>query len=170
MWTVVPDISVDPCLRNSCRWVVVSEISSGWVVVPVISAGELLSQKFLRVSRCQRNFCGSWKQYFLSYVFANVLQTSETTVINAYRQQTANLYNRINYSWCDKHKSAFNSNGTSQPPFRGYFLRVTPVTLIVLAQPIRCQLSHEQLMPIFSRLAQQNSNSYSSLRGTSCND
>ena len=34
------------------------------------------------------------------------------------------------------------------------------------AQPIRCQLSHVQLMPIFSRLAQQNSTSYSSLRGT----
>ena len=34
------------------------------------------------------------------------------------------------------------------------------------AQQIRCQLSHEQLMPTFSRLAQQNSTSYSSLRGT----
>ena len=34
------------------------------------------------------------------------------------------------------------------------------------AQPIRCQLSHLQLMPIFSRLVQQNSTSYSSLRVT----
>ena len=34
------------------------------------------------------------------------------------------------------------------------------------AQPIRCQLSHLQLMQIFSRLAQQNSTSYSSLRVT----
>ena len=49
---------------------------------------ESLFQKFLRVSRCQRNFCDSWKLYFLSCVFANVLQTSETTVINAYRQET----------------------------------------------------------------------------------
>ena len=31
---------------------------------------------------------------------------------------------------------------------------------------IRCQLSYVQLMPIFSLLAQQNSTSYSSLRGT----
>ena len=31
---------------------------------------------------------------------------------------------------------------------------------------IGCQLSHVQLMPIFWRLAQQNSTSYSSLRGT----
>ena len=66
LWTVVPEISVDPCLRNFCRWVVVSEISTG----------ESLSQNFLRVSRCQRNFCGSWKLYFLSCVFVNVLQTS----------------------------------------------------------------------------------------------
>ena len=72
---IVPEISVDPCLRNFWRWVVVSEIS----------AGESLSPKFLRVCRCQRNFCGSWKLYFLSCVFSNVLQTSETTVINAYR-------------------------------------------------------------------------------------
>ena len=83
LWTVVPEISVDPCLRNFCRWVVVSEIS----------ADESLSQKFLRVSRCQRNFCGSYKLYFLSCVFANVLQTSETTVINAYRQETNNFWN-----------------------------------------------------------------------------
>ena len=66
LWTVVPESSVDPCLRNFCRWVVVSEIS----------AGESLSKNFLRVSRCQRNFCGSWKLYFLSCVFVNVLQTS----------------------------------------------------------------------------------------------
>ena len=50
-----------------------------WILVSEISADESLSQKFLRVSRCQRNFCGSYKLYFLSCVFVNVLQTSETT-------------------------------------------------------------------------------------------
>ena len=35
-------------------------------------------------------------------------------------------------------------------------------------QCITCTVSHVQLMPIFSRLAQQNSTSYSPLRGTKC--
>ena len=64
-----------------------------WILVSEISADESLSQKFLRVSRSQRNFCDSYKLYLLSCVFANVLQTSETTVINAYRQETNNFWN-----------------------------------------------------------------------------
>ena len=96
---------MDRCPRNlsgplsqTFLWILVSEISADESLsqkfLPDESLfqkflqDESLFQKFLRVSRCQRNFCGSWKLYFLSCVFANVLQTSETTVINAYRQET----------------------------------------------------------------------------------
>ena len=82
---IVPEIFVDRCPRNFSGPLFQKFL---WILVSEISADESLSQKFLRVSRCQRNFCGSYKLYFLSCVFANVLQTSETKVINAYRQET----------------------------------------------------------------------------------
>ena len=82
---IVPEIFVDRCPRNFSGPLFQKFL---WILVSEISADESLSQKFLRVSRCQRSFCGSWKLYFLSCVFVNVLQTSETTVINAYRQET----------------------------------------------------------------------------------
>ena len=85
---IVPEIFVDRCPRNFSGPLFQKFL---WILVSEISADESLSQKFLRVSRCQRNFCGSYKLYFLSCVFANVLQTSETKVINAYRQETNNF-------------------------------------------------------------------------------
>ena len=87
---IVPEIFVDRCPRNFSGPLFQKFL---WILVSEISADESLSQKFLRVSRCQRNFCGSYKLYFLSCVFANVLQTSETKVINAYRQETNNFWN-----------------------------------------------------------------------------
>ena len=87
---IVPEIFVDRCPRNVSGPLFQKFL---WILVSEISAGESLSQNFLRVSRCQRNFCGSWKLYFLSCVFVNVLQTSETTVINAYTQETNKFWN-----------------------------------------------------------------------------
>ena len=83
---------MDRCPRNlsgllsqNFLWILVSEISADESLSQKSLPDESLFQKFLRMSRCLRNFCGSWKLYFLSCDFANVLQTSETTVINAYR-------------------------------------------------------------------------------------
>ena len=97
---IVPEIFVDRCPRNfsgplfqKFLWILVSEISADESLSQKFLPDESLSQKFLRVSRCQRNFCGSWKLYFLSCVFINVLQTSETTVINAYTQETNKFWN-----------------------------------------------------------------------------
>ena len=89
---IVPEIFVDRCPRNFSGPLFQKFL---WILVSEISADESLSQNFLRVSRCQRNFCGSWKLYFLSCVFVNVLQTSETTVINAYRQETNKFWNNL---------------------------------------------------------------------------
>ena len=80
-------------LSQKFLWILVSEIPADESLSQKFLPDESFSQKFLPVSRCQRNFCGSWKLYFLSCVFANVLQTSETTVINAYRQETYNFSN-----------------------------------------------------------------------------
>ena len=95
---IVPEIFVDRCPRNfsgplfqKFLWILVSEISADESLSQKFLPDESLSQKFLRVSRCQRNFCGSYKLYFLSCVFVNVLQTSETTVINTYWQETNNF-------------------------------------------------------------------------------
>ena len=87
---IVPEIFVDRCPRNFSGPLFQKFL---WILVSEISADESLSQKFLRVSRCQRSFCGSWKLYFLSCVFVNVLQTSEATVINAYTQETNKFWN-----------------------------------------------------------------------------
>ena len=62
LWIFVPEISVERCRRNFCGslsqkflWNVVPDISvDPWL--REISAEESLSQKFLRVSHCQRNF------------------------------------------------------------------------------------------------------------------
>ena len=52
---IVPEIFVDRCPRNFSGPLFQKFL---WILVSEISADESLSQKFLRVSRCQRIFCG----------------------------------------------------------------------------------------------------------------
>ena len=52
---IVPEIFVDRCPRNFSGPLFQKFL---WILVSEISADESLSQKFLRVSRCLRNFCG----------------------------------------------------------------------------------------------------------------
>ena len=52
--------------------------------------------------------------------------------------------------------------------FHGLLSTCDPCHTEWFAQPIRYQRTHERLIPAISRLTQQNSISYSSLRGTKC--
>ena len=52
---IVPEIFVDRCPRNFSGPLFQKFL---WILVSEISADESLSQKFLRVSRCLRIFCG----------------------------------------------------------------------------------------------------------------
>ena len=52
---IVPEIFVDRCPRNFSGPLFQKFL---WILVWEISADESLSQKFLRLTRCLRNFCG----------------------------------------------------------------------------------------------------------------